>query len=82
MTADTTISVTEAVFNAPEADLVLVTGTGKGTRTRTFDRQPEGLVFSSPLILTIVVDGMSDGQWELVATLDDGTEHTVWIELR
>ena len=39
---DTTISVTETVFNDPAADLTLATGTGKGNRIRVLTSSPTG----------------------------------------
>lgn len=32
--------------------------------------------------LDTAATGMSKGQWQVVATLADGTHHTVWIQLK
>jgi hypothetical protein len=53
---DTTITVTETVFNDPSVDLGLSTGPGLGQLVRVYDLQPDGLYFDNPVLLTIVAD--------------------------
>jgi alpha-tubulin suppressor-like RCC1 family protein len=53
---DMTISVTETVFNDPEVDLTLGPNSGLGQALTVYDLRPDGLVFDSPVTLTIIAD--------------------------
>ena len=81
---DTTISVTETVFNDPEADLTLATGTGKGNRIRVYDLQPDGLTFDNPVTLTIIADvsGLNQKQLDnLKIYLEDPPDSGTFAEV-
>lgn len=53
---DVTISVTETVFNDPEVDLTLGPNAGLGQALEVYDLKPDGLVFDSPVTISIVAD--------------------------
>ena len=53
---DTTISVTETVFNDPEVDLTLGPSAGIGQALQVYDLKPDGLTFDSPVTIVIVAD--------------------------
>ena len=56
LTEITEITVTDIHFNDPAADLALAAGNGKGQRLRVYDLQPDGLVFDTPIEVTLVFD--------------------------
>ena len=56
LTEDTTISVTQTVFNDPEVDLTLGPNPGLGQAIAVYDLEPDGLVFDSPVTLTMIAD--------------------------
>ncbi len=53
---DLTLSVTETVFNDPEVDLTLGPNPGLGRAVAVYNFEPDGLVFDSPVTITIVKD--------------------------
>ena len=53
---DTTISVTETIHSDPEVDLTLGVSPGRGNAHAVYDLEPDGLVFDSPVTLTIIKD--------------------------
>lgn len=75
---DVTISVTEVDPPAGEVDLVLVAGPGRGRVQAMFDFEPDGLVFSPPATLTLMIDvsGLSAPQrdrLDIYERQDDGS---------
>ncbi len=56
LTADTTISVTQTVVTDPEVDLSIGPNPGRGKALAVYDLEPDGLVFSQPVTLTIRQD--------------------------
>ena len=56
LSADTTISVTQTVVNDPEVDLSIGPNPGLGKALAVYDLEPDGLVFSQPVTLTIRQD--------------------------
>jgi hypothetical protein len=67
--SDTTISVTKLQSAGEDVDLVIGTREGRGRVVAKFDLQPDGLTFSPPATLTIVID-VSDLPSALRDTLD------------
>lgn len=53
---DATISVTQTIPQNPEVDLMVGPKPGLGQAIAVYDLEPDGIMFSSPVTLTIVVD--------------------------
>lgn len=53
---DATISVTQVIPQDPEVDLTLGPNPGLGQAVATYDLEPDGQVFASPVTITITVD--------------------------
>ncbi|MCH8880058.1 MAG: thrombospondin type 3 repeat-containing protein [Planctomycetes bacterium] len=56
LSGDETISVTETIPQDPEVDLLLGPNSGLGQAVAVYDLEPDGLVFDSPVTLTVVAD--------------------------
>ncbi len=69
---DTTTSVTEMVPSESEVDLTIGTGAAQGLALAVYDLEPDGLIFDSPVSLTII---------ENVSTLDQSQRNELDLYL-
>ncbi|MHC4575042.1 MAG: hypothetical protein ACYS76_13070, partial [Planctomycetota bacterium] len=53
---DTTISVTETVPGDPNVDLMIGPSPGLGVAIAVYDLEPDGIVFNSPVTITVTAD--------------------------
>jgi hypothetical protein len=56
LASDTIISIIQTVFTDPEVDLTFGTSAGSGNAVVVYDLEPDGMVFDSPVTITIEAD--------------------------